>query len=112
VDFKRTHDWKRRLEPATTVHIDILLNPMNVRPLTIALVLVVCIADAARDQSFPSPASALMMRSRQNELTDRAQQRKRTYPIDKREGKQTLTEEQVETKGGPPRPLVTEVTLC
>jgi hypothetical protein len=84
------------------VHIDILLNPMNVGPFTIALVLVVCIADAARDQSFPSPASALIDEVAANELTDRAQQRKRTYLIDKREGKQTLTEEQVETKGGPP----------
>lgn len=36
-----------------------------------------------------------------NELTDRVPQRKWMYVIDKREGKQTLTEEQVETKDGP-----------
>jgi hypothetical protein len=36
-----------------------------------------------------------------NELTDRVQQRKWMYLIDKRDGKQTLTKEQVETKGGP-----------
>lgn len=36
-----------------------------------------------------------------NELTDRAQQLKWTYLIDKREGKQTFTEQQVDTKDGP-----------
>jgi hypothetical protein len=36
-----------------------------------------------------------------NELTDRVQQRKWMSVIDKREGKQTLTEEHVETREGP-----------
>jgi len=36
-----------------------------------------------------------------NELTDRVLQRKWMYVIDKREGTQPLTEEQVETKDGP-----------
>ena len=36
-----------------------------------------------------------------NELTDRAQQRKWMYLIDKRVGKQTLTEERVDTRDGP-----------
>jgi hypothetical protein len=36
-----------------------------------------------------------------NELTDRVQQRKWMYLIDKREGTQTFTEEQVDTKEGP-----------
>jgi hypothetical protein len=40
-------------------------------------------------------------RSWQNELTDRVQQGKGMDVIDKREGKHTLTEEQVETKYGP-----------
>jgi hypothetical protein len=40
------------------------------------------------------------MRWWQDELTDRAQQRKWIYVIDKRDGKQNLTEEQVDTKDG------------
>jgi hypothetical protein len=85
----------------TTVHIDILLNPTNLRRLTIALVLVVCIAAPARDQSSAPPAAELINEVVANELTDRVQQRKWMYVIDKREGKRTLTEEQVETKNGP-----------
>jgi len=83
------------------VHIDILLNPMNLRRLTIALVLVICIAAPARDQGSPPPAAELINEVVANELTDRVQQRKWMYLIDKREGKQTLTEEQVDTKDGP-----------
>lgn len=86
---------------ATTVHIDILSNPMNLRRLTIAVVLAVCIAAPARDQSSPLPAAGLINEVVANELTDRALQRKWMYLIDKREGTQTLTEEQVETKDGP-----------
>ncbi len=41
-----------------------------------------------------------LMRWWQDELTDRAQQRKWIYVIDKRDGKQNLTEEQVDTKDG------------
>jgi hypothetical protein len=84
------------------MHIDILLNPMNSRRLTIALVLAVCIAAPARDQTFPPPAAAeLINEVVANELMDRVQQRKWMYLIDNREGKQTLTEELVETKDGP-----------
>ncbi|HEX9110972.1 MAG TPA: hypothetical protein VF845_05800 [Terriglobales bacterium] len=83
------------------MHIDILLNPVNLRRLTIALVLAVCIAAPARDQSPPLPAAELINEVVTNELADRVQQRKWMYVIDKREGKQTLTEEQVETKDGP-----------
>lgn len=86
---------------ATTVHIDIHLNAMNLRRLAIAPVLVVCIAAPARDQSSPLPAADLINEVVANELTDRVQQRKWIYVIDKREGKQILTEEQVETKDGP-----------
>ena len=64
--------------------IDFLLYPTNLRRLTIALVLIVCIAAAARDQSFPSPAAGLINEVVVNELTDRAQQRKWMYLIDKR----------------------------
>jgi hypothetical protein len=84
----------------STVPIDILLNRTNLRGLTIALVLVVCIAAGARDQSLPSPAAGLINEVVANELTDRTQQRKWMYLIDKREGKQTLREEQVDTKDG------------
>ena len=81
--------------------MDTLLNPMNLRRLTIAVVLVVCIAAAARDQSSPPPASELINEVVANELTDRVEHRKWMYLIDKREGKQTVTEEQVDTKDGP-----------
>jgi hypothetical protein len=86
---------------ATTVPIDILLNRTNLRGLTIALMLAVCIVAGARDQSFPSPTAQLINEVVANELTDRAQQRKWLYLINKREGKQTVTEEQVDTKDGP-----------
>jgi hypothetical protein len=76
-------------------------NPTNLRRLTIALVLVVCIAAPARDQSPPLPAAELIHEVVANELTDRVLQRKWMYLIDKREGTQTITEEQVETKDGP-----------
>jgi hypothetical protein len=80
--------------------MDILLNPTNLRRLTIALVLLVCIAAPARDQSYPLPAE-LINEVVANELTDRVQQRKWMYVIGKREGKQTVTKEQVDTKDGP-----------
>lgn len=74
---------------------------MNLRRLTIALVLVVCIAAPARDHNSPLPAAQLINEVVANELTDRVQQRKWMYVIGKREGKQTLTEEQVDTRDGP-----------
>ncbi len=76
-------------------------NPTTLRRLAIALVLVVCIAAPAQYHSFPLPAAELINEVVANELTDRVQQRKWIYVIDKREGKQTLTEEQVDTKDGP-----------
>ncbi len=78
-------------------------NPMNLHRLTItiALVLVVCIAAPARDQSSLPPAAQLINEVVANELADRVQQRKWMYVIDKREGKQVLTEEQVDSKDGP-----------
>ena len=79
----------------------IFLNPINLRRLTVALVLVVCSAAAGRDQGSPLPAAALINEVVANELADRMQQRKWSYLIEKREGKQTLTEEQVDTRDGP-----------
>jgi hypothetical protein len=58
-------------------------------------------AAPARDQSFPLPAAELINEVVANELMDRVQQRKWMYVIDKREGRQTFTEEQVDTKDGP-----------
>jgi hypothetical protein len=81
--------------------IDIFLNPTNLLRLTIAFVLVVCIPATGRDQLSTLPAVKLIDEVVANELTDRVQQRKWMYLIDKRQGKQTLTEEQVDTKDGP-----------
>ena len=48
-----------------------------------------------------APAGELINAVVANELRDRVQQRKWMYTIEKREGNQSLTEEQVETKNGP-----------
>ncbi|HMJ21973.1 MAG TPA: hypothetical protein VK513_08685 [Terriglobales bacterium] len=85
----------------TTLTIDIFLNPKNLLRLTIAFVLVVCITATGRDQLSTLPAVKLIDEVVANELTDRVQQRKWMYLIDKRQGKHTLTEEQVDTKDGP-----------
>ena len=76
---------------------------MNLRRLSIALVLVVCIAAtaAARGQSAPLPAADLIHQVVANELADRVQQRRWMYLLDKREGQHTLREKQVDTKDGP-----------
>ncbi|HMH07360.1 MAG TPA: hypothetical protein VK579_11840 [Terriglobales bacterium] len=74
---------------------------MNLLRLTIAFVLAVCITATGRDQLSTLPAVKLIDEVVANELTDRVQQRKWMYLIDKRQGKQTLTEEQVDTKDGP-----------
>lgn len=79
----------------------ISLNPVSLRRLTVALVLVICSAAGARDQGSPLPAAALINEVVANELADRMQQRKWSYLIEKREGTQTLTEEQVDTRDGP-----------
>ena len=76
------------------------LNLMNLRRLTIALVLVVCIGAPVRDQGSAVPAAELINEVIANELADRVQQRKWMYVIAKREGNKTVTEEQVETKDG------------
>ncbi|MFY9559824.1 MAG: hypothetical protein WAQ52_06290 [Terriglobales bacterium] len=83
------------------MRIDSLSIPMNLRRFTIALVLAVCMGAGARDQSVSLSAADLMNEVVANELTDRAQQRKWMYLIDKRAGRQTLTQQQVDTKDGP-----------
>jgi hypothetical protein len=75
--------------------------PMILRRLTVALLLIFCVAASARDHNpLPSPVE-LMKQVVANELADREQQRKFLYQIDKRDGGQTLAEEQVDTKDGP-----------
>ena len=83
------------------MHIDSLLNSMVLRRLPIVLLLVVCIAAPAQDRSLPPRASELINEVVANELADRVHLRKWMYAIDKREGTQTLREEQVETRDGP-----------
>jgi hypothetical protein len=72
---------------------------MSLRRLIIAIVLVV--SAAAQDQRPVQPAGELINAVVANELRDREQLRKWMYVIEKREGNQSLTEEQVETKNGP-----------
>jgi ribosomal protein L21 len=76
-------------------------NSMSWRRLVIALVAGFCLVSAARAQSPPVSAATVMNEVVANELTDRVQQRKWLYLIDRRDGKQTLTEQQVDTKDGP-----------
>jgi len=78
-----------------------LLNPMNLRRVTIVFVLAICVAATARDEGSPLPAPALINQVVANELADRVQRRKWMYTIEKREGPHTLTEEQVDTQEGP-----------
>lgn len=74
---------------------------MHLRWLTIVLISAFCTAAAALGQSRSLSADELIRQVAANELADRMQQRKWMYRVDKREGNQTLTEEQVETKDGP-----------
>jgi hypothetical protein len=86
------------------VHLDNLLDRMNLRRLIIAAVLVASTAALAQYRSsvVPAvPAGELINAVVANELQDREQLRKWMYVIEKREGTQSLTEEQVETQNGP-----------
>jgi hypothetical protein len=58
-------------------------------------------AASASAQNFPPPAADLVKVVVSNELADRVERRKWMYVIEKKDGKQTLTEEQVETQDGP-----------
>jgi hypothetical protein len=74
---------------------------MHLRRLLIAAVLVASTAALAQDQSSVVPAGELIHAVVTNELRDRVQLRKWMYVIEKREGNQSITEEQVETPNGP-----------
>lgn len=58
-------------------------------------------ADHDADQIYPATANELVSAVIANELTDREQLLKWICVIEKRAGKETLTEEQVETRDGP-----------
>ena len=74
--------------------------------LAVALLLAVCCAVPAPAQTPPPLAAELVNVVVANELADRVERRKWMYGIDKQDGKQTLTEEQVETKDGPLHRLI------
>jgi hypothetical protein len=74
---------------------------MKLHPLIIAVVLAVSTAAFVQNRSPAVPPGELINAVVANELGDRVQQRKWMYLIEKREGTQSLSEEQVETRNGP-----------
>ena len=68
---------------------------------SVAFLLAVSSAALALGQNSSPPAADLVNVVVANELADRVERRKWMYRIEKRDGKQTLREEQVETKDGP-----------
>jgi hypothetical protein len=83
------------------MRIDALLDPTNLQRLAVALLLAASGSGAAPAQDSPPIAAALVNVVVGNELADRAERQKWMYLIEKQDGGQTLTEEQVETKDGP-----------
>jgi hypothetical protein len=69
--------------------------------LTAAFLLAISCVAPAPAQSSPPLAADLVNAVVANELADRVERRKWMYLIEKRDGMQILTEEQVETKDGP-----------
>ena len=74
---------------------------MNPQRLAIAFLLAVTCAALAPAQNPAPSATALVNMVVANELADRVERRKWIYTVEKLDGKQKLTEEQVETKDGP-----------
>ena len=74
---------------------------MKLQRLIIAVVLAMSTVALTQDQTPVVPAGELINAVVKNELSDRVQQRKWMYVVEKREGKQSITEEQVETPNGP-----------
>ena len=83
------------------MRIDSLPDLVNLPRLAVAFLLAISCAASAPAQSSVPPAAELVKVVVANELADRAERHKWMYGIEKQEGKQTLTEEQVETKDGP-----------
>jgi hypothetical protein len=87
-----------------SMHLDSLASlagSMHQPCLTIALVLTLVCPVPGRAQSSPPGAADLVKVVVANELTDRVELRRWMYTVEKHEGKQTLTEVQVETGAGP-----------
>jgi len=82
-----------------TIRLHTLLDSMT--RLAVAFLLAVLCAASAPAQSSPPVAAELVNVVVTNELADRVERRKWMYVIEKQDGKQTLTEKQVETKEGP-----------
>ncbi len=74
---------------------------MNPQRLAIAFLFAVPCAAFVPAQNPAPPAAALVNVVVANELADRVEHRRWMYTIEKQDGKQMLTEEQVETKDGP-----------
>ncbi len=83
------------------MHKNTPLDPINLQRLTVAFLLTVSCVALASAQHSPLTAAELVSVVVTNELADRVERRKWMYVIEKRDGNQTLREEQVETKDGP-----------
>jgi hypothetical protein len=88
------------------MQLDSLPVPMHGQRLAIVFLLATFWPTSGRAQSPPPVAADLIKVIVANELTDRLELRRWMYSIEKHEGKQTLTEVQVETKDGPIERLV------
>jgi len=78
-----------------------LRDPMKLPCFAVALLLTVSWTATTPAQSPPPLAAELVNVVVANELADRVERRKWMYMIEKQDGKQILTEEQVETRDGP-----------
>ena len=74
---------------------------MKLQRVMIAVVLAMSTAALAQEPNPVVPAGELINAVVANELRDRVQQRKWMYLVNRREGNQSLSTEQVETKNGP-----------
>jgi hypothetical protein len=77
------------------------LLSINPQCLVAACLLAGLCALPAHAQTSAPPAAELVKAVVANELADRVERRKWMYLIEKQDGSQTLTEEQIETKDGP-----------
>jgi len=92
---------RRRAGRCQTMHKALLRDLMKLPRLAGAFLLTVFLTAPASAQSSPPLAADLVNVVVANELADRVERRKWMYMIVKQDGKQTLTEEQVETRDGP-----------
>ena len=83
------------------MHNNTPLGPINLQRLIVAFLLTVSCVALASAQHSPLTAAELVNVVVNNELADRVERRKWMYVIEQRDGNQTLTKEQVETKDGP-----------